>query len=66
METACKSDRIEFQGLGNREIIGEFNGGDITSDGGAILLRETEKRTNIIKRFANERLEISSRLKRLK
>jgi len=32
---------------------GEFTGGSISSDGGAVLLREVEKRTGIISQFAN-------------
>ncbi len=51
MKTGC-SDRTDFQGLGNREVTGTFDGGMITSDGGGILLREIEERTGIIKRFS--------------
>lgn len=52
MKTECKSKQIEFQGLGKREVIGKFDGGSITSDAGGLLLRETEKRTSILKRFS--------------
>ncbi|TKB06487.1 hypothetical protein FCL48_21060, partial [Desulforhopalus sp. IMCC35007] len=38
--------------LGRREIVADFNGGTITSDGGALLLREVEQRTNILHRFS--------------
>ena len=41
-----------FQNLGGRELVWRFDGGDITSDGGAILLQKTERRTGIIRRFA--------------
>jgi hypothetical protein len=50
--TECKTDRYEFHALGNREVVGHFDGGDITSDAGGLLLREVEKRTGIIRRFA--------------
>ena len=33
-------------------MVGHFDGGDITSDAGGLLLREVEKRTGIIRRFA--------------
>lgn len=33
---------FEFQGLGKRGVIADFNGGSITSDGGALLLREAD------------------------
>lgn len=52
MKTDCKTNRMEIQGLGNRQVIGEFNGGDITSDAGAILLREINHKLNITNRFA--------------
>ncbi len=48
----CKPKSIEFHTLGSREVVAEFNGGDITSDGGGLLLREVEKRTGILKKFA--------------
>jgi hypothetical protein len=50
--TECKRDRYEFHALGNREVVGHFDGGDITSDAGALLLREVERRTGLIHRFA--------------
>ncbi len=51
MKTECTEKRFEFQPLGRREIVADFNGGTITSDGGGQLLREVEKRTNILGRF---------------
>jgi hypothetical protein len=51
-KTECKDKELEFQGAGRRQVIGEFNGGTITSDGGALLLRELETRRSIIKQFA--------------
>ena len=41
-----------FGKLGKKEIIAQFNGGNITSDGGALLLHEFEKQTGIIKSFS--------------
>jgi Transposase DDE domain group 1 len=38
--------------LGGRELIWRFDGGDISSDGGVLLLQKTEQRTGIIGRFA--------------
>jgi len=38
---------MEFQQLGRRAVIGRFNGGIISSDGGAVLLREVDRRTGI-------------------
>lgn len=52
MKTECTKVLSSFQALGKREIVADFNGGTITSDGGALLLREVEKRTSILNRFA--------------
>ena len=52
MKTECTKDYSSFQALGRREIVADFSGGTITSDGGALLLREVEQRTAILKRFA--------------
>ena len=53
MKTECTKKRYHFQALGRREILADFTGGTITSDGGGLLLREVEKRTGILSRFAN-------------
>ncbi len=52
MDTQCIPTQLEFHALGNREVVGKFDGGNITSDAGGLLLRETEKRTGILSRFA--------------
>ena len=41
-----------FQGPGRREIRADFDGGDITSDAGVLLLQETERRCAIVEQFA--------------
>lgn len=41
-----------LQELGGRELVWRFDGGDITSDGGALLLKKLEQRTGIVRRFA--------------
>jgi hypothetical protein len=38
--------------LGRREVLADFDGGDITSDGGALLLRKVEELTGIVRQFA--------------
>lgn len=52
METQCSPTQLEFHSLGQRKVVGQFDGGTITSDAGGLLLRETEKRTGIIAGFA--------------
>src|SRR5437899_8627268 len=52
MTTECSQIGFEFHSLKNRAIRAQFDGGAITSDGGGLLLREVEKRTGILRRFA--------------
>ncbi len=52
MKTDCSKKSFEFQSLNSREVLGAFDGGHITSDGGALLLRAVEDYTNIIGQFS--------------
>lgn len=52
MTTECNEVSFDFQPLANREVTARFDGGTITSDAGALLLRELEVKTGIIRRFA--------------
>ncbi len=56
MNTQCHSNNdqleLKFQGLDSRKVISKFDGGYVTSDGGALLLREVEARTGIISELA--------------
>src|ERR1017187_2717092 len=40
------------QKLGGRGLVWRFDGGAITSDGGALVLKKLEERTRIVRRFA--------------
>lgn len=50
--TQCKTDQYGFHALNNREVVAQFDGGDITSDAGGMLLREVERRTGILRDLA--------------
>lgn len=52
MVTECNPTQLEFHALEQRKVIGKFDGGNITSDAGGLLLREVEKRAGIIGGFA--------------
>jgi hypothetical protein len=52
MKTECTAGQLEFHGLGWRAVVGQFDGGKISSDSGGLLLREVEQRTHILKRLA--------------
>jgi hypothetical protein len=43
---------LDFPALGPRQVLASFKGGDISSDGGALLLRQVEAITGIIRQFA--------------
>jgi hypothetical protein len=51
--TECNQDRFGFATLqGSREIVAEFSGGTISSDGGGLLLQETDSKMNLLTRFS--------------
>ena len=50
--TECTRAEIRSKAPGGREFVARFNGGEITSDGGALLLGGVEKRRSILKRLA--------------
>jgi len=52
MKTHCKSQAMLFQTKTKREVVAHFNGGNICSDAGGLLLRQTEEATGIIRKFA--------------
>src|SRR3954454_587667 len=52
MTTECNSTYLDFPMVGPRQVLADFDGGDISSDGGALLLRETERLTGIVRQFA--------------
>ena len=52
METECSQSEFKFNGLEKREVVAKFDGGTITSDAGALLLREVDSATAIVQQFA--------------
>lgn len=52
MMTECNEQPMLFQVHGRRQVAAEFDGGRISSDGGAVLLRELELKQSIVKEFA--------------
>jgi hypothetical protein len=50
--TECNQSSFGFEASGRREIVARFDGGTISSDGGAFLLRQTDKRLNLLPRLA--------------
>ena len=52
MKTECKSKQLKFEGLGRRKVVADFTGGQISSDGGCLLLREIDRRSRLTERLA--------------
>ena len=50
--TECNQSSFEFEACGSREVVARFDGGTISSDAGALLLRETDRRLNLLPRLA--------------
>jgi hypothetical protein len=50
--TQCSPGEFLFQELAGREVVGRFDGGKVTSDGGGLLLREVEDKFRFIEQFA--------------
>jgi hypothetical protein len=49
--TECNQSSFEFEAHFSRQVVARFDGGTITSDGGALLLRETDRRLNLLPRL---------------
>lgn len=52
MLTQCSQDSFEFSSLGSRKVTAAFDGGAITSNAGALLLRETDRRIGLSRQVA--------------
>ena len=50
--TECNQSRFEFAGHFSRQVVARFDGGAITTDSGGLLLRETDRRLNLLPRLA--------------
>jgi len=51
--TECIQEQFELQGLGRRRVVADFGGGDISSDGGGLLLKEVELRRGWLRDLAD-------------
>lgn len=51
--TECNQSEFAFQAHFSKRVVAGFDGGTMTSDGGGLLLRETDRRLNLLSRLAN-------------
>ena len=50
--TDCNQGKLDFPGLGARKIAAEFDGGEVSSDGGLLLLRQIDRWIGLTKRLS--------------
>ena len=53
MTTQCTRNSLAFHASGRRDVVGRFDGGRLTSDGGGLLLREVDHRLGLLRRLAD-------------
>ena len=52
MNTQCTAEQLQFHPFGRREVVARFDAGHLSSDGGALLLREADLRLGLTRRMA--------------
>jgi len=52
--TDCNCEQMEFHSLGRRTVVGNFNGGMISWNGGGLLPAEVEAKTGILARLSEQ------------
>lgn len=53
MPTECSADQLVFEGFDGRKVVAGFDGGAITTDAGALLLRHADKAIRLFDRVAS-------------
>jgi hypothetical protein len=52
MHTQCNAEQLEFSCVGRRRVVAGFDGGRVSSDAGALLLKRTDEAIGLIDRLA--------------
>ena len=52
--TKCTTSTISFSSCKSRKVQADFSGGEITSDGGVLLLRKADRKINLTQRIARQ------------
>ena len=51
--TECNREPLLFSSLNRQQIVADFDGGHLTSDGGGLLLREADRALELTRRLAD-------------
>jgi hypothetical protein len=52
MQTQCSAEQLEFSGVERRRVVAAFDGGRVSSDAGALLLKRTDEAIELIDQLA--------------
>jgi hypothetical protein len=52
MPTQCNAEQLQFSCVERRRVVAAFDGGEVTSDAGALLLMRTERAIGLVDRLA--------------
>jgi hypothetical protein len=52
VKTECNSSQIEFVGVGSRKLVASFDAEHISSDGGLPLLHQVDRKSGLLRKFA--------------
>ena len=52
MHTQCNPGQLEFSCVERRRVVAAFDGGQVCSDGGALLLKRTDEAIGLVDRLA--------------
>ena len=53
MQTECTAKLLEFEAVERRSVVAGFDGGNITSNAGALLLGQVDRDLGLVRRFAD-------------
>lgn len=53
MQTECKTDQLEFESVKGRRVVASFDGGAMTSNAGALLLRHVDGALDLFSRVSS-------------
>ena len=53
MPTQCNAQQLEFPGVERRRVVAAFDGGTVSSDAGALLLKRTDEAIGLLDRLAD-------------